>query len=367
MFRVSWSDAIGVAGIVFGIVLIVLDKAGKLKGNWLVFLLLVAAAMTMFIALGNPWVVEAPAKWKLWRGAFMFCLVVLAYSGVVLWITPTTEEKQQEVPTLVVTAPPRQTTKRNKSSKPPIITSDGFTALIPFDTANLSFPIPLDENQADPHARFYRDLHYSFAEQPVAGYLMERRPELSVEENRPIFLARLLQMYVFDLAFFISRPGYGVELSGGKVSPVNQRAVIPPNWSSTSPDYVIADLSTLHIITPRVAMSLKNFPLHLPNGGNVSFTEKVDSKSGKAFAYITRIERPGFFRFDLIVQPMGNSNEGVLPGNFQTQVANTVKTYDLIIAMESVVQIKDDDGFEPDKYAAWTRDTFSEIRSRMTY
>lgn len=84
--RISFSDTIGILGIVLAIVLVVLDKAGKLKGGWLVALLCLAGAMTLFIAVGNSWVMDAPEKWKIWRGAFMIALVALAYSGVALWI-----------------------------------------------------------------------------------------------------------------------------------------------------------------------------------------------------------------------------------------------------------------------------------------
>jgi hypothetical protein len=86
VFNVSLSDGIGIAGIVFAIVIFVLDKAGKLKGGWLLALLIIAAFMTMFIVLGNSWVTGAPDKWKLWRGLLMFCIVAFAYSGISIWI-----------------------------------------------------------------------------------------------------------------------------------------------------------------------------------------------------------------------------------------------------------------------------------------
>jgi hypothetical protein len=94
MFRISLSDGIGVAGVVLAIVLVVLDKAGKLKGGWLFALLFLAGAMTLFIALGNSWVMEAPSKWKLWRGALMFSLVAFAFSATAIWISGSEPEQQ---------------------------------------------------------------------------------------------------------------------------------------------------------------------------------------------------------------------------------------------------------------------------------
>lgn len=96
MFKVSFSDCIGVAGIVLAIVLAVLDKAGKLKGSWLFALLVVAGVMTLFTALGNGWVMDAPAKWKLWRGALTVCIVALAYGGLAIWIAPSQHEGDRD-------------------------------------------------------------------------------------------------------------------------------------------------------------------------------------------------------------------------------------------------------------------------------
>ncbi|MGA2992701.1 MAG: hypothetical protein ABSD88_19705 [Candidatus Korobacteraceae bacterium] len=98
MPRFSLSDIIGVAGIVLAVVLVVLDKAGKLKGHWLFILLAVAAFMTLFIAIGNPWVMDAPLRWKIWRGMLMFCIVVLTYSGIALWISPVTQTAKEPAP-----------------------------------------------------------------------------------------------------------------------------------------------------------------------------------------------------------------------------------------------------------------------------
>src|SRR3981081_4330937 len=86
-YRVSLADGIGFSGIIFAFILLALDKAGKLKGGWLVGLLALAAAMTLFVAIGNSWVLDAPAKWKLWRGALMVCVVGLTYSGMAIWIS----------------------------------------------------------------------------------------------------------------------------------------------------------------------------------------------------------------------------------------------------------------------------------------
>jgi hypothetical protein len=92
--RISFSDDIGVAVIILAVILVVLDKAGKLKGAWLIGLLSVAGAMTLFLALGNSWVLDAPIKWKIWRGILMVTLVGLSYSGVAIWISDGAREAE---------------------------------------------------------------------------------------------------------------------------------------------------------------------------------------------------------------------------------------------------------------------------------
>jgi len=54
--ELNFDRVLAITGIVAAIVLVVLDKAGKLKGPFLLALLGVAALMTLPLALGNSWV-----------------------------------------------------------------------------------------------------------------------------------------------------------------------------------------------------------------------------------------------------------------------------------------------------------------------
>ena len=201
---------------------------------------------------------------------------------------------------------------------PTITKKDGFTVLIPIDTADRNMPIPLDENPQDVHSKFYRALTFSITDhQPdkASGYLMLEEDQLFSEKGRPKFLAKLVQMYVFDSIFHMTRESYGVELGGGKVTPLENKSIIPPDVVSSPTDYVIADLSARRLLNRSIELSLKNFPLHMPKGTDISFSEEVERDS---VVCVMRMERPGFFRFDLTVRPVGHSNEGVLPDGFQT-------------------------------------------------
>ena len=88
MFKMPFSAGLTIAGIVLGIVLVVLDKASKLKGSVLLALLGVAAVMTLPLALGNSWVSDAPSgtlKWS--RGMLLISVVGVIYSAVAVWIS----------------------------------------------------------------------------------------------------------------------------------------------------------------------------------------------------------------------------------------------------------------------------------------
>jgi hypothetical protein len=85
-------DVLGMVGIVLTLVLLVLDKAGKLKGGWLVGLLFVAGVLTLALAVGNSFVLDAPSKWRVWRALLMFSLVAFTYSGIAIWISDSSPE-----------------------------------------------------------------------------------------------------------------------------------------------------------------------------------------------------------------------------------------------------------------------------------
>jgi hypothetical protein len=52
----------------------------------LLVLLVLAAALTLPLALGNPLVANAPPAWKLWRGTAMIVIVVFTYWALGIWI-----------------------------------------------------------------------------------------------------------------------------------------------------------------------------------------------------------------------------------------------------------------------------------------
>lgn len=87
--ELTFDRILGFLGIISAIVLLVLDKAGKLKGPVLLVLLGVAAVMTLPLALANSWFKDTPwSMLKFSKGAFMVSLVAICYSAVAIWISP---------------------------------------------------------------------------------------------------------------------------------------------------------------------------------------------------------------------------------------------------------------------------------------
>jgi hypothetical protein len=120
MFRIGLGDAIGIAGIVLAIVLLVLDKAGKLKGPMLLVLLAVAAVMTLPLVLDNTWVGDAPSGMlKFSRAMLMFFVVGAAYSALAVWISG---EPENLVSSEKGTPPGKQEPPRTNGTSAPVVT-----------------------------------------------------------------------------------------------------------------------------------------------------------------------------------------------------------------------------------------------------
>jgi hypothetical protein len=138
-YRISFADTIGIAGIILAVVLLVLDKAGKLKGGLLFGLLCLAGAMTLFLALGNGFVVDAPEKWKFWRGALLVCAVGFTYSGLAIWISPSARVEKNLTALPSGVGPNEETTPDSQGIVP--LTNNQLKALIDQLSKN-NTPIP---------------------------------------------------------------------------------------------------------------------------------------------------------------------------------------------------------------------------------
>lgn len=87
VFDISFSDGLAIAAIALTIVLLVLDKAGKLRGPILFVLLGVAFAMLIPLSIGNVWVSHAHGAVRVFRAMIGCCAIAMGYSLISLWIS----------------------------------------------------------------------------------------------------------------------------------------------------------------------------------------------------------------------------------------------------------------------------------------
>lgn len=85
MSTLSFEKVSFLAGATLTIVLLVLDKANKLASKpVLVGLLVLAAVLTLPLALGNEWAQGLPKK--VWKPGLLVVVVILVYSALALWV-----------------------------------------------------------------------------------------------------------------------------------------------------------------------------------------------------------------------------------------------------------------------------------------
>jgi hypothetical protein len=110
--KLSFEIGLAVFGLVFTIILVVLDKAEKLKGPALYWLLALAAVMTLPLVLGNPILAEASGLWKYWLRALAVSIVALTYWAIGIWIYPT-----QAKSTIPESSQPHDAARDNAAAK----------------------------------------------------------------------------------------------------------------------------------------------------------------------------------------------------------------------------------------------------------
>lgn len=88
MPKLTFEVGLAIFGTVLTVLLLVLDKADKLKGPILYLLLVLAALMTLPLALGTPAVTSVSNEWRVWARSFAVVIVILVYWAIGIWIAP---------------------------------------------------------------------------------------------------------------------------------------------------------------------------------------------------------------------------------------------------------------------------------------
>jgi hypothetical protein len=97
-FKISFSDGFAFFGLAAAIVLVVLDKAGKLKGPLLLVLLAIAILMVVPVAVGNSWVLSpSSGQIRFARGALCVFVLVVIYFALAIWVSSGTASETAEI------------------------------------------------------------------------------------------------------------------------------------------------------------------------------------------------------------------------------------------------------------------------------
>jgi len=104
------------ASAILAILLIVLDKMGKLNPQVLTILFLIAAGLAIHPAISNPWVKAAPSiAWRCWRTGFILSIAALAFSALGIWLFSEKQSTQSELVVDNRSLQPKSSTIEDKS------------------------------------------------------------------------------------------------------------------------------------------------------------------------------------------------------------------------------------------------------------
>lgn len=99
---------LAISGIILAILLVVLDKAGKMRGPWLLAWLGVCACLSLPLIFSIPWVADAPSGIPIFaRRCLVFFVVAGLWAALSVWIT--TGDPEEVRPKQPLPAEPSQT------------------------------------------------------------------------------------------------------------------------------------------------------------------------------------------------------------------------------------------------------------------
>lgn len=373
MPKLDFSDALFFVGTALTIVLLVLDKAGKLKGPLLLVLLALAAAMMLPVVIDNGWVRDAATtQLKISRGLLMVFLVGIGYSLLAVWIS--TGEAPQEQQNTSAAPMKDAETKTNQaptplkhSAAPQLQKTAKFSVMVPFDTKPDAFPIPLDTNPDDPLFRTYMDLHSLAQNGTIPDSVRESKDTGQITYNsRPVsmnessdFLARLLQYYVLVSIDFLQRDSFRVSIG----YPAKATAGIEPPDAAPYPyeklSLALGDNRFFRPFLHRPCIQEETWrlkPMMMPKETVIEF-EKKDERG----RYAVKFTRPNYFKAEFVVEPFVGTGIGDLPKYFATRNPETVMQWSFIVRMNYSIARS-----ETANYAPWLDSLYDGLSRKFT-
>lgn len=298
---------------------------------------------------------------------FIFGLVGVLWVGTHDWVLKKyAHSAESSAPTNPPANPPRSDTS------PPIERAVNFAAMIPFDTAPNSAPIPLDENPDDPLFRAYSDMASLATYGTVPNAVRATKDEGQITwtsapvsaVEAPAFLGKLLQYYVFVCIDTLQRDS--LTLSLGYPAQANAGIEIP-DAEPYPYEKIFRELSNNVFFRPFLhrppvkEMLWKLKPIKMPKGTEIKFTQM-----DKPDRYVVSLERYGYFKADFLVEGYGlATGVGQVPKYFKTSHADTTMQWPFKVKMQYTVEHPEDNQFNPGIYSQWLDGLYDGLNKKL--
>jgi hypothetical protein len=255
----------------------------------------------------------------------------------------------------------------------PLIKQDAFSTLIPFITEEsmgmlIGARIPFDSNVNDPLLLTYSEIagisSISLMPEVDPQSRALKAPTLT-DADMKNFLGRMLQYYILRAVSEMQHTITAMSYESGKgTTTVTTSAVIVPDQT----EYPKTDLDKL-LATVKIPIwhgglwVWKSYPLKVPKGTNVSFTEAWE---GEKIFYIVRFVRAPDFSLDFKIEPAGrNQGQGTFPKYFVPFGPKGIKDAYTYIFVVNLNFQWNGDRMDAEPYVEWAHGLFSGLRKKL--
>ena len=113
--------------------------------------------------------------------------------------------------------------------------------------------------------------------------------------------------------------------------------------------------------------SWKNGHLPLPEDTRLSFVHQTSSPTTGTEKHIVHLEKPRFFTIDLVIEPLGASGKGVIPGGLRLlpEIVARSSTYAYQVTMHATFNKITAGNWQTEEYKEWTNRLFAKLREAL--
>jgi hypothetical protein len=201
------------------------------------------------------------------------------------------------------------------------------------------------------------------------GVAVRTVPKPDTEGKRFTFCGELLQYRVFKVIEKMQRGGKKF----GQTLGVATAAVSVPMKISKIQDYPGKSFLSVIAVNRFSNRQMEQFNwehghVPLPRHTNVSLLHVESSQTTGVEKFIVRLHKPRFFTIDFVVEPLGSTGLGILPGGLTLDpaLAAQCETYQLQVTMQATFEWITAGSEESQEYKDWASWLFSGLREQLS-